>query len=306
MAVAVEVRVAVAVWLGPALGVIEPHAFTEAATRMTRHDPGVIVVSGILAGWLMGLLSWLVSASRDTISQVAIVGIITTVIGLVGLHHVMVAAAEVLKVGSGTRGETKDDTGEAREGLMAVILGTAASAGLAIVSATRVAAAGVAGFVGLTTRVATGYDIAFSLALFGAGHLVGLSVGVAMLVGLLIAWAAGVPILTYLQPVPDGVALAEHAERIWRQQVICIEKRDQPAGCPFQSRVARRSRAAVLLAQADDRIAVLPHHFQCAVGRAIVDDENLSRRVSLTEDALQRFGNVCLGVVHGHDDANSR
>src|SRR4026207_949683 len=30
-----------------------------------------------------------------------------------------VAAAEVLKVGSGTRGETKDDTGEAREGLMA-------------------------------------------------------------------------------------------------------------------------------------------------------------------------------------------
>lgn len=27
-----------------------------------------------------------------------------------------VAAAEVLKVGSGTRGETKDDTGEAREG----------------------------------------------------------------------------------------------------------------------------------------------------------------------------------------------
>src|SRR6185503_5606319 len=35
-----------------------------------------------------------------------------------------VAAAEVLKVGSGTRGETKDDKGESREGLMAVIYGT--------------------------------------------------------------------------------------------------------------------------------------------------------------------------------------
>ena len=35
----------------------------------------------------------------------------------------------------------------------------------------------------------SGYDIAFSLALFGAGHLVGLSVGMAMLAGLLIAWA---------------------------------------------------------------------------------------------------------------------
>src|SRR5918992_4997692 len=52
-----------------------------------------------------------------------------------------VAAAEVLKVGSGTRGETKDETGEAREGLTAVILGSVASAGLAIVAATRIASA---------------------------------------------------------------------------------------------------------------------------------------------------------------------
>src|ERR1700754_1439184 len=49
-----------------------------------------------------------------------------------------VAAAEVLKVGSGARGET-DDPGQAREGLTAVILGTVASAGLAILTATRIA-----------------------------------------------------------------------------------------------------------------------------------------------------------------------
>src|SRR3954462_1320714 len=57
-----------------------------------------------------------------------------------------VAAAEVLRVGAGTRGETKDETGEAREGLVAVVLGTVASAGLAIITATRVAAAEVSGF----------------------------------------------------------------------------------------------------------------------------------------------------------------
>ena len=57
-----------------------------------------------------------------------------------------VAAAEVLKVGSGTRGETRDETGEAREGLVAVILGSVASAGLAILTATRIAAADVADF----------------------------------------------------------------------------------------------------------------------------------------------------------------
>src|SRR5216110_3876737 len=68
-----------------------------------------------------------------------------------------VAAAEVLKVGSGTRGETKDSTGEAREGLVAVILGSVASAGLAIVSATRVAAGALTGFLAVGGG-STGYD----------------------------------------------------------------------------------------------------------------------------------------------------
>jgi putative OPT family oligopeptide transporter len=133
-----------------------------------------------------------------------------------------VAAAEVLKVGSGTRGETRDDTGEAREGLMAVVLGSVASAGLAILTATRIAAAEVAGFFGLGGGAASGYNIAWSLALLGAGHLVGLSVGMAMLVGLLIAWAVSVPILTAMQPAAAGVALADHTLTIWRTQVRFI------------------------------------------------------------------------------------
>src|SRR5215208_5799307 len=115
-----------------------------------------------------------------------------------------VAAAEVLKVGSGTRGETKDETGEAREGLVAVILGSVASAGLAIVTATRVAAAEVTGFFRLGAVASSGYNVAFSLALVGAGHLVGLSVGMAMLTGLVIAWAVAVPILTSTQPAAEG------------------------------------------------------------------------------------------------------
>ena len=72
--------------------------------------------------------------------------------------------AAIESIGAGRRGETTDSSGEAREGLTAVVLGAVASGGLAIVAATRIAAAGVAGFVGLTARVATGYDIAFSLA----------------------------------------------------------------------------------------------------------------------------------------------
>ena len=47
-------------------------------------------------GWLMGLLSWMVVAARDTISQIAIVWIVTTTIGLCGLHHCVVGSVEVL------------------------------------------------------------------------------------------------------------------------------------------------------------------------------------------------------------------
>jgi putative OPT family oligopeptide transporter len=133
-----------------------------------------------------------------------------------------VAAAEVLKVGSGTRGETKDDTGEAREGLVAVILGSVASAGLAIISATRIAAGELTGFFALGGTASTGYDIAWSLALLGAGHLVGLSVGMAMLVGQVISWVIAVPWLTSMQPATVGQALADHTMAIWRTQVRFI------------------------------------------------------------------------------------
>jgi putative OPT family oligopeptide transporter len=133
-----------------------------------------------------------------------------------------VAAAEVLRVGSGTRGETKDDTGEAREGLTAVILGAVASGGLAIITATRIAAAEITGFVRLGTMASTGYNMAWSLALLGAGHLVGLSVGMAMLLGLAIAWVVAVPILTSMQAAAAGVTLAAHTTTIWRTEVRFI------------------------------------------------------------------------------------
>src|SRR6187401_1939472 len=67
-----------------------------------------------------------------------------------------VAAAEVLRVGSGTRGETNDDTGEAREGLTAVILGSVASAGFAIITATRIAAGTFTRFFPVGAAASTG------------------------------------------------------------------------------------------------------------------------------------------------------
>lgn len=133
-----------------------------------------------------------------------------------------VAAAEVLKVGSGTRGETTDKTGASREGLTAVVLGAVASGGFAILAATRFVHAELAGFFRLGATASSGYNFAWSLALLGAGHLVGLSVGMAMLTGLIIAWVIAVPILTSMQPAAEGVELAAHTASIWRTQVRFI------------------------------------------------------------------------------------
>lgn len=183
--------------------------------------PGLVIV-----GWWTGFPFWqsfLICVSGGVLGVLFTIPLRRALVTHSDLPYPEgVAAAEVLKVGSGRRGEGKDDPREAREGLIAVILGAAASAGLAIVSATQLIAAEISSFFRITVTAASGYSIAWSLALFGAGHLVGLSVGMAMLTGLLIAWAAAVPILTHLHPAPEGVDFARHASQIWRQQVRFI------------------------------------------------------------------------------------
>src|SRR5438552_11491986 len=63
--------------------------------------------------------------------------------------------------------------------------------------------------------------MSFSLALLGAGYLVGLSVGMAMLLGLLIGWAGAVPILTSMQP-NAALSAADHAADVWTHHVRFI------------------------------------------------------------------------------------
>jgi putative OPT family oligopeptide transporter len=124
-----------------------------------------------------------------------------------------VAAAEVLKVGA----DSREANPEAREGLLAVIYGALASAGLAIAVAMRLAIDSAEGYFRTGAVAASGYSFSFSLALVGAGHLVGLSVGLAMLAGILIAWAGAVPIITAMTPMHGD--LASFVGGIWRTDV---------------------------------------------------------------------------------------
>jgi putative OPT family oligopeptide transporter len=183
--------------------------------------PGLVIV-----GWWTGFPFWqsfLICVSGGVLGVLFTIPLRRALVTTSDLPYPEgVAAAEVLKVGSGARGEVKDDTGEAREGLVAVMLGTIASGGLAVFTATRVAAAEVTGFFSLGASASSGYDVAWSLALLGAGHLVGLSVGIAMLVGLITAWGVAVPILTAMHPAAAGVSMAAHTLTVWRTQVRFI------------------------------------------------------------------------------------
>jgi len=109
---------------------------------------------------------------------------------------------------------------EAREGLLAVVYGALASSGLSIAVALRLATDGVRGFFRTGAVAATGYTFSFSLALAGAGHLVGISVGLAMLLGIAIAWVGAVPILTAL--APQQGELGAFVTGIWRNDVRFI------------------------------------------------------------------------------------
>jgi putative OPT family oligopeptide transporter len=176
--------------------------------------PGLVIV-----GWWTGFPFWasfLLSLSGGVLGVVFTIPLRRALVTHSDLPYPEgVASAEVLRVGSDSRAQNP----EAREGLMAVILGSLASAGLAIAAAVRLATDTAQGFFRLGVG-ATGYTFSFSLALVGAGHLVGISVGVAMMLGIAIAWLGAVPILTAI--TPQHGELADFVTTTWRTQVRFI------------------------------------------------------------------------------------
>jgi formate/nitrite transporter FocA (FNT family) len=87
---------AFAAYLGPALGIIDPMVLSEHAHPKISKPAGITFASAIGAGWLMGLLSWLVIAARDTISQVFAIWVATMTIALTKLHHSIAGSVDVL------------------------------------------------------------------------------------------------------------------------------------------------------------------------------------------------------------------
>jgi len=148
--------------------------------------PGLIMV-----GWWTGFPYWL---------SVAVIGIggILGVMYSVPLRRALVtgtdlpfpegvAAAEVLKVGSGVGGAEEN-----RRGLILIGGSTLVAAAYFLIAKTRL----LTDTAARTFKVGTGgsaISASLSMALIGVGHLVGVAVGASMIIGMLITWVVIVP-----------------------------------------------------------------------------------------------------------------
>ena len=177
--------------------------------------PGLIMI-----GWWQGFPYW------TTVAVCAIGGTLGVMFS-VPLRRALVtgsdlpypegvAAAEVLKVGSGSIGGAEENA----KGLAAIVAGSVASAGFALLAAMRLAAGELATAFRIGASAASGASTSLSLALIGVGHLVGMTVGIAMLIGMLLSWAVLVPWLTSIQGVGEDVAATVNT--VFRNQVRFI------------------------------------------------------------------------------------
>lgn len=82
--------------LGLRLEFVDTASFGVLGEALVEHAWYLMFGSAVLAGWLMGLLSWLAAASRDTIGRIVVVWLVGSAIGMLGLHHSIVGTTEVL------------------------------------------------------------------------------------------------------------------------------------------------------------------------------------------------------------------
>lgn len=183
----------------------------------------IFVLPGLLmAGYWSGFPFW-----QTTLLCVA--GGILGVIFTIPLRYAMVvksdlpypegvAAAEILKVGGHEEGDNRQGgsgikelaAGGALAGLMSFCAG-----GLRVIadSASYWFKSGTAIFQ---------LPMGFSLALLGAGYLVGLTGGIAILLGISIAWGIAVPYFSSHIPQPSDIEMAAFAMNLWKEKVRFI------------------------------------------------------------------------------------
>lgn len=124
-----------------------------------------------------------------------------------------VAAAEILKAGNHADGDSgvKDiDYGGVLAGLVAFLT-----------NGLRIMADGASAWI-QTGKAAFQLPMGFSLALLGAGYLIGIVGGIAMLIGVILTWGVAVPYFTMSEDIAADASLIDSAMTVWKTKVRYI------------------------------------------------------------------------------------
>ena len=128
------------------------------------------------------------------------------------------AAAEILKVGS-----REDTVGvKSSSGMRDIVTGGFVAGIVSLcTNGFRILSDGMAVWVNVG-KGATQLPLGFSTALLGAGYLIGIASGIAILVGMIIAWGGFVPYYTNILPMDPGMSASKFAMAVWKEKVRFI------------------------------------------------------------------------------------
>ncbi|UVE18002.1 oligopeptide transporter, OPT family [Pseudomonas sp. LS44] len=196
---------------------------TQASAAGTLSSIIFILPGLLMIGYWSGFPFWQTAA-------ICAIGGILGVLYTIPLRRVMVvnstlpypegvAAAEILRVGSAADDPSQAAPDSQAPGLRDILIGSLVAALFSLCSSGfKLLGEGISLWLNAgqaVFRLATG----FSLALVGAGYLMGITAGISIIVGVVIAWGVAVPLLT-VNAVPQvGQSLSELALQLWSSQV---------------------------------------------------------------------------------------
>lgn len=207
---------------------------TQASAAGTLSSIIFVIPALLMVGYWTGFPFW-----QTTLLCIA--GGILGVIFTIPLRYAMVvnsdlpypegvAAAEILKAGEtqhvedrqGNLTQVSQGTQTNGTGAKEIAIGGALSGVVALLTGGLKLLGESAGYWFKAGTAIFQIPMGFSLALLGAGYLVGLAGGIAILVGIFIAWGVAVPTLTSSIPQPSDVEMTAFALKIWKEKVRFI------------------------------------------------------------------------------------
>ena len=199
---------------------------TQASAAGTLSSIIFVLPALLMLGYWTGFPFW-----QTTILCIA--GGILGVIFTIPLRYAMVvnsdlpypegvAAAEILRAGEQDTAADTPAQSDASTGAKDIVIGGALSGTVAFLTGGLRVLADSAGYWFKAGSAITQLPMGFSLALLGAGYLVGVAGGIAILLGIIIAWGAAVPILTSMTPQPSDMEMSAFAMKIWKENVRFI------------------------------------------------------------------------------------